>query len=71
MGTNHSVSSRDNSFLNTKPADKKAKSQVASATPGDANFSQEYLKELASKYSHLPKEILDDLASDKNPESLW
>jgi hypothetical protein len=70
MGTNHLVSNKDNSILNTKPADKKVKSQSLRITPGNTTFSQEYLKELAAKYSHLPKEILDDLASDKYPESL-
>lgn len=30
--------------------------------------SQEYLKGLASKFSHLPQDILDDLASDKYSE---
>jgi hypothetical protein len=69
VGANHLVS-KNNSTLNTKQADKKVKSQSARVTPGNTTFSQEYLKELASKYSHLPKEILDDLASDKYPESL-
>jgi len=31
-------------------------------------YSQKELEELAAKFSHLPKEILDDLASDKYSE---
>jgi hypothetical protein len=39
---------------------------------GDLNkpLSQEYLKELSSKFSHLPKDVLDNLASDKYSEYL-
>jgi len=31
-------------------------------------LSQEYLKELHAKFSHLPKEMLDDMHSDKYSE---
>lgn len=47
-------------FLTIEEAEKYLKHQ----SPIQQQFSQEYLKELAKKFEHLPKEMLEDLTSD-------